>query len=545
MRTRPSRGTGVDRLTYSGTRQATVKVLLKDESESEDMDDDDEEPRTRESAQFRQDISSASTRTSRSNLTSQGSSLVALLRHPGLHWSKNHQILSKMILWYFGPSHTRIGRVKKDLMSLWQQYLQRYPKPLASSERELGNLDLHQICPLCYDDSPTAYRGDWSHLVSTCSYFADIRMKELYAPIEALLQQMVSDGFIDTWALRIPEMDSMVVQGGWVSDLPHLSRMKLLLPVVNSSTGKRLEPWQVSTWTLAERGILDKRLLDYAIAHLSPTRSLTCLKACFKELSYELRNRVNQMAVCIRKAVVTKHAELYSLRFDFPPVAPTSKKAGAPSAASSGKTTATSGSSRKRPRHRHRDNAKGSTPVDPESSDPERKKLKRCVQRKKAAEKPPPVMFTIEPCTGRVCDLNRRTLQIPPRTVQIPPSLSSSDPVPLCDSCTRPRSLTIRGDGGEAEIRPDSECELQWVDEQMSSRQIWQRQLSKRDTQDQQLDPERLRLLWRGECDEAYGEAAVLSTLACCLVLLGQAQEQNEASHLATIWWQNRNKLLM
>lgn len=108
-----------------------------------------------------------------------------------------------------------------------------------------------------------------------------------------------------------------------------------------------------------------------------------------------------------------------------------------------------------------------------------------------------------------------------------------------------PRSLTIRGDGGEAEIRPDSECELQWVDEQMSSRQIWQRQLSKRDTQEQQLDPERLRLLWTGECEETYGEAAVLSTLACCLVLLGQAQEQNEASQLATIWWQNRNRLLM
>ena len=108
-----------------------------------------------------------------------------------------------------------------------------------------------------------------------------------------------------------------------------------------------------------------------------------------------------------------------------------------------------------------------------------------------------------------------------------------------------PRSLTIRGDGGEAEIRPDSECELQWVDEQMSSRQIWQRQLSKRDTQEQQLDPERLRLLWRGEGEETYGEAAVLSTLACCLVLLGQAQEQNEASQLATIWWQNRNRLLM
>jgi len=66
-----------------------------------------------------------------------------------------------------------------------------------------------------------------------------------------------------------------------------------------------------------------------------------------------------------------------------------------------------------------------------------------------------------------------------------------------------------------------------------------------RDTPDQQLDPERLRLLWRDECDEAYGEAGVLSTLACCLVRLGQAHEQNEGSQLATIWWQNRNRLLI
>ena len=108
-----------------------------------------------------------------------------------------------------------------------------------------------------------------------------------------------------------------------------------------------------------------------------------------------------------------------------------------------------------------------------------------------------------------------------------------------------PRSLTIRGDGGEAEVRPDSECELQWVDDQISSHQIWQRQLRKRDTQDQQLDPQRLRLLWRGARDDAYGEAAVLSTLACCLVLLGKATEQQEAFQLATLWWQNRNRLLM
>jgi anthranilate phosphoribosyltransferase len=111
-----------------------------------------------------------------------------------------------------------------------------------------------------------------------------------------------------------------------------------------------------------------------------------------------------------------------------------------------------------------------------------------------------------------------------------------------------PRSLTIRGDGGEAEVRPDSECELQWVDGQTSSSQIWQRQLSKRDTQEQNLDPQRLRSLWREENRDAhdtYGEATVISTLACCLVLLGKAKEQQDATVLATKWWQNRNRLLM
>ena len=108
-----------------------------------------------------------------------------------------------------------------------------------------------------------------------------------------------------------------------------------------------------------------------------------------------------------------------------------------------------------------------------------------------------------------------------------------------------PRSLTIRGDGGEAEVRPDSECELQWVDEQTSSSQIWQRHLSKRDTQEQRLDPQRLRLLWRDEQQDTYGEAAVISTLACCLVLLGKAKEQQDAAALATDWWQSRNRRLM
>ena len=108
-----------------------------------------------------------------------------------------------------------------------------------------------------------------------------------------------------------------------------------------------------------------------------------------------------------------------------------------------------------------------------------------------------------------------------------------------------PRSLTIRGDGGEAEIRPDADCHLQWVDEQQASDEEWQRTLAKRDTLEQNLDPLRLVRLWRAEQQETYGEAAVISTLAACLVLLGQAKGQIEAQALAQTWWQNRNKQLM
>lgn len=108
-----------------------------------------------------------------------------------------------------------------------------------------------------------------------------------------------------------------------------------------------------------------------------------------------------------------------------------------------------------------------------------------------------------------------------------------------------PRSLTIRGDGGEAEVRPDSECELQWVDAQTSTSQIWQRQLSKRSTEAQQLNPKRLAQLWRGPTSDTYGEAAVISTLASCLVLLGKAEEQADATQLAISWWESRNRLLI
>ena len=43
----------------------------------------------------------------------------------------------------------------------------------------------------------------------------------------------------------------------------------------------------------------------------------------------------------------------------------------------------------------------------------------------------------------------------------------------------QPRSLTIRGDGGEAEIRPDTDCDLQWADEHEHGNQPWPRLLEK------------------------------------------------------------------
>lgn len=103
-------------------------------------------------------------------------------------------------------------------------------------------------------------------------------------------------------------------------------------------------------------------------------------------------------------------------------------------------------------------------------------------------------------------------------------------------------TVTIRGDGGEAEIKPDSDCTLQWTHFGSYADQLWPRCMERRLLKDERMEGEDLVALWRGEREHSYGEAAVIETLAVVLVLLEKATEPTDSRALAKQLWQRRNK---
>lgn len=103
-------------------------------------------------------------------------------------------------------------------------------------------------------------------------------------------------------------------------------------------------------------------------------------------------------------------------------------------------------------------------------------------------------------------------------------------------------SLTIRGDGGEAELKPDSDCEVRWIRQGELSDASWPRIYERRLVKDPSLDVTLLPAVWRGEKSHQYGEGAVITTLAAVLLLRGRAADHAEAVVQATSMWENRSR---
>lgn len=101
--------------------------------------------------------------------------------------------------------------------------------------------------------------------------------------------------------------------------------------------------------------------------------------------------------------------------------------------------------------------------------------------------------------------------------------------------------LTIKGDGGEAEIKPDSECDLQWTHEGQYTTSLWPRYYPRRLVREE-LDTADLLALWRGEKRHEYGEGALVSTLAVVLRLLGREGDEAALLSQAEDLWHGRNK---
>lgn len=105
-------------------------------------------------------------------------------------------------------------------------------------------------------------------------------------------------------------------------------------------------------------------------------------------------------------------------------------------------------------------------------------------------------------------------------------------------------SVTIRGDGGEGESKPDSETELHWVLSGKLSTENWPRLYPKRLLKDEALVLDQLVDFWRGDLEKPYAEGAVLSTLAIVLRLLpGKSQLTTEdLLSEAKTRWGDRNR---
>lgn len=104
------------------------------------------------------------------------------------------------------------------------------------------------------------------------------------------------------------------------------------------------------------------------------------------------------------------------------------------------------------------------------------------------------------------------------------------------------RLAVFKGEGGEAERNPDSDCAVRMLSDGQEFEQHWPAMFAQRHRKDEEMDVTRLGRLWRGELDDEYGHAAVIGTAAIALCALGKAKDIKQAEQLALAWWHKRDR---
>jgi anthranilate phosphoribosyltransferase len=100
----------------------------------------------------------------------------------------------------------------------------------------------------------------------------------------------------------------------------------------------------------------------------------------------------------------------------------------------------------------------------------------------------------------------------------------------------------FKGEGGEAERRPHKAVLVQYLHEGQKSEEEWPPMLPEHAyTIDEEMDLGRLRSLWAGDDHDAYGQAAVIGTVAFVLRLMGKSSSPKEAIAEAHNLWDTRN----
>ena len=87
-------------------------------------------------------------------------------------------------------------------------------------------------------------------------------------------------------------------------------------------------------------------------------------------------------------------------------------------------------------------------------------------------------------------------------------------------------AIVIKGEGGELEVNPDAACHLYGAQDGQTWDEEWPALSAQRHVKPENLQPEHLLAFWRGEREDAYGQLAVIATMALALRGLGLPREQ-------------------
>jgi anthranilate phosphoribosyltransferase len=109
----------------------------------------------------------------------------------------------------------------------------------------------------------------------------------------------------------------------------------------------------------------------------------------------------------------------------------------------------------------------------------------------------------------------------------------------------QPHMAVIKGDGGEIEASPDSDCQILSLNDGATNEETWPPLLESRKVKPKALELEPLKQLWHGEIDHPYGEAAVINTLAVTLYMMRMQPSRDAALAMAKEWWQGRSRNLI
>ncbi|MDH5735543.1 MAG: glycosyl transferase family protein [Gammaproteobacteria bacterium] len=105
-----------------------------------------------------------------------------------------------------------------------------------------------------------------------------------------------------------------------------------------------------------------------------------------------------------------------------------------------------------------------------------------------------------------------------------------------------PHLAVFKGEAGEVERNPDTECTVSCVHNSEMNDEVWPPLFSKRHVKEESLDINRLHNVWRGQDKDEYAEAAITSTAAIALRLMGKADSPESAITQANEMWARRDK---